>query len=50
MRSTALLLLLLLSGCGKSFDQRYSDIETEVKKDARTIDSDLQHEAAKTDE
>ena len=50
MRSTALLLLLLLSGCGKSFDQRYSDVEAEVKKDDRTIDSDLQHEAAKTDE
>lgn len=44
MRSAALLLLLMLTGCEKSFDERYSEIETEVKKDADKIDRDLQAE------
>ncbi|WP_181883512.1 hypothetical protein [Sphingorhabdus pulchriflava] len=49
MRGIALLLVLLLSGCGKSFDKRYSDIETEVKKDANNIDQDLHEEERETD-
>jgi hypothetical protein len=50
MRHITLSLVLLLSGCGKSFDQRYSDIETEVKKDAQNIDRDLQPETGTIEE
>ncbi|MBK6707183.1 MAG: hypothetical protein IPG54_06715 [Sphingomonadales bacterium] len=44
MRLVAMLMLLLLAGCQKSFEQRYSDVESEVKQDAEQIDRDLQNE------
>lgn len=44
MRPVAILMLLLLAGCEKSFEQRYSDVESEVKQDAEQLDRDLQNE------
>lgn len=40
-----LMMLFLLAGCQKDFEQRYSDIETEVKKDAARIDADMRKDA-----
>lgn len=45
MRPVLLMILYLLAGCQKDFDQRYSDIETEVKKDAARIDADMRKDA-----
>lgn len=48
MRRLCLLIsLLLLTGCEKSFDERYADVEAEVKTDAAKIDRDLKKEEAK---
>lgn len=41
-----LLLLLLLAGCQKSFDERYSDVEQEISKDAKSIDSEFDRSSA----
>ena len=45
MRPKVLMMLFLLAGCQKDFEQRYSDIETEVKKDAARIDADMRKDA-----
>lgn len=47
MRLACLVITLLLSGCGKSFEQRYEDVEAEVEAEARSIDKDIEAQAAK---
>ncbi len=47
MRPILLLMLFLLSGCQKDFEQRYSEVESEVKKDAVQIDGDIRKDAEK---
>ena len=46
MRAGVTLLLLLLAGCQKSFDERYSDVEQEISTDAQSIDSEFGRNSA----
>ena len=48
MRVVPLVLLFLLAGCQKDFEQRYEDIETEVKMDAARIDEDIRNDDMKS--
>lgn len=47
MRALPICFLLLLAGCERAFDQRYSDVEAQVKTEAEKLDRDLQRENAK---
>lgn len=47
MRALPTCFLLLLAGCERAFDQRYSDVEAQVKTEAEKLDRDLQRENAK---
>lgn len=46
MRAGVTLLLLLLAGCQKSFDERYSDVEQQISKDAQSIDTEFGRSSA----
>lgn len=46
MRAGVTLLLLLLAGCQKSFDERYSDVEQEISTDAQNIDFEFGRNSA----
>lgn len=46
-RPACLAIMLMLSGCERSFEQRYDEVETEVKAEAHSIDKDMEAQAAK---
>ena len=46
MRGLYIPLLLFLSGCEQSFDERYSETEQQLKEDARQLEKDMAAETA----
>lgn len=47
MRFAGVLLLLLLAGCQKDFDDRYAETEKKVKAAEAKLDAEMAKEAAK---
>ena len=47
MRSTLALLLLLLCGCQKGFDEQYAETEKKVEAAEARLDAEMKKEAAK---
>jgi hypothetical protein len=41
MRPAVIVMLVLLAGCQKSFDDRYADAEKKVREQAASIDKEL---------
>lgn len=47
MRFLAALMLVLLAGCSKDFDQQYAETEKQLKADAARLDKEMAEEAKK---